>query len=193
MRPRSTRSGSASRRTSSRTRVRAVDLNAGDGERATDAMLNAGCQPWMTAPARAADDRGEPDRPCRSTWSTPPTSCSARTTRRGPPVLGRDGTILSAACPGCATSSCTCSARRARRTSAARRTGSSSRSGTTSSRATSRPPACRPSCSTSSRSPRRRSRRSGSSLWPMVELEADDAIAAAAGRSRRRSDRSSGS
>ena len=33
--------------------VRAVNLNAGDGERATDAMLNAGCQPWMTAPARA--------------------------------------------------------------------------------------------------------------------------------------------
>jgi len=33
--------------------VRAVNLKPGDGERATDAMLNAGCQPWMTAPARA--------------------------------------------------------------------------------------------------------------------------------------------
>ena len=35
-------------------------------------------------------------------------------------------------------------------------------------------------CSTSSRSPRPQSRRSGIVLWPMVEFEADDAIAAAA-------------
>ena len=33
----------------------------------------------------------------------------------------------------------------------------------------------------------------GIALWPMVEFEADDAIAAAAGLLRRRSDRSSGS
>ena len=31
--------------------VRAVNLNAGDGERATDQMRNAGCQPWQVARA----------------------------------------------------------------------------------------------------------------------------------------------
>ena len=82
---------------------------------------------------------------------------------RAAPAGPRAGRHPSRASPGCATSCCTCSARRARPTSAAPRTGSSSRSATTSSRATSRRPGCRPSCSPSSPSPRRRSRRSASS------------------------------
>ena len=118
---------------------------------------------------------------CSSTSSTRPTSCSGRISRRARRSSAATGSRCRA-CPGCATSCCTCSARRARRTSAAPRTGSSSRSATTSIPATSRRPGCHPSCSPSSRSPRPPSRRSGIVLWPMVEFEADDAIAAAAVR-----------
>ena len=81
-----------------------------------------------------------------------------------------------------ATSSSTCSARRARRTSAAPRTGSSSRSATTSSRATSRAPACRRDLLDQFPIAEAAIEALGLVLWPMVEFEADDAIAAAAGR-----------
>ena len=87
-------------------------------------------------------DRCVPDRACSSTSSTRPTSCSARITRRG----RRCSVATASSCrgvSGLSTSSSSCSARRARRTSGAPRTGSSSRSATTSSRATSRRSACR--------------------------------------------------
>ena len=158
------------------TRSRPVDLEPGDGERALEAMT-------ATRASRAVAD---PDalsrrRSCRSTSSTRPTSCSAPTTRRG----RRSSAATASSCPaspGCATSCSTCSARRARRTSAARPTASSSRSATTCSRATSRRPACRRELLAQFPIAEEAIEALGIVLWPMVEFEADDAIAAAAGR-----------
>ena len=59
-------------------------------------------------------------------------------------------------------------------------TTSSSRSATTCGPATRPGKGSTPSCGPSSSSSRRRSRRSGVVVWPMVELEADDALASAA-------------
>ena len=99
-----------------------------------------------------------------------------------PPVLGRDGVVPVGRVRARATSCCTCSARRARPTSAARRTGSSSRSATTCSPATSRRPGCRPELLAQFPIAEAAIEALGVVLWPMVEFEADDAIAAAAAR-----------
>ena len=164
-RRRSTRSGSASGPRSSQDAIAAVDLAAGDGERALGAMRGRRLRARATAGhGRPSAVAHSPERqPCASTSSTRPTSCSGPTTRRGRPIArpGRHEPVRRRR--AWSTSCSTCSARRARRTSAAPPTTSSSRSGTTCSRATSRRPGCPASCSTSSRSPRTRSGRSGSS------------------------------
>ena len=110
-----------------------------------------------------------------------------------PPVLGRDGIPLSGVSGLVRAAAATCCARRARRTSAAPRTGSSNRSATT----------CIPGYKSSAGMPpellaqfpiaEAAIEALGIVLWPMVEFEADDAIAAAADALRRRPARSSGS
>ncbi len=79
-----------------------------------------------------------------------------------PDVVGRDGIILSGVSGLCDQLLYLLREEGATHVGAPP-TGSSSRSATTSSRATSRPPACHPNCWASSRSPRPRSKRSGSS------------------------------
>ena len=112
-----------------------------------------------------------------STSSTAPTSCSATSTAA---AAAAGATVSrSAPRPACCTRCCRCS-RPARRTSASRPITSSSPSATTSGRATRPAPASIPRCAPSSCRSRRRSRPWASLVWPMVELEADDALAAAA-------------
>ena len=95
--------------------------------------------------------------------------------RRGGTATASASAPWSACCTRC--SSCS---RAARRTSASRPTTSSSRSATTSGPATRRAPASTRRCARSSRRSRTRSTAMGVTVWPMVELEADDALAAAA-------------
>ena len=82
----------------------------------------------------------------------------------------------------CATSCCTCCARRARRTSAAPRTGSSSRSATTSIPGYKSSAGMPPELLAQFPIAEAAVEALGIVLWPMVEFEADDAIAAAAVR-----------
>ena len=99
-----------------------------------------------------------------------------------PPVLGRDGVVLVGRVRAVRPAPVPAPRARARRTSAARRTASSSRSGTTSSRATSRRAGMPPELLDQFPIAEQAIEALGIVLWPMVEFEADDAIAAAAGR-----------
>ena len=124
--------------------------------------------------SRAAGPRGVPGcRPWRFTSSTAPTSCSATTSGR---ATGTWRPARPAACwPACCSWSTT-----GRPTSGWPPTTSSSRSATTCGRATSPPPACRRSCWPSSRWSSEVLAAAGFAVWPQVEYEADDGMAAAA-------------